>query len=601
MEKREMHASAEKGKEQHRRSDQRASLGKEEKLWEKVESDWAKEMRHMLGKIRHRIKRHRDRARSPPRHRRPIENNQVSSSVALPGSQSQTSSRSSSHSSQQRTSSHSSKSLTSPSRSRTSSLASPSSQSLTASSPNLLQSVSSHQSSSPVVSSCWPASQRTITSQISSPTDLRALQVSSHASSNSVQVSSPTMNSKLRPAEPSITEPGPKDDTTQTTGYLPKYPEYLKQPDRDENGIRLGKVKEQLPRQLEDQSQLFLVGIGIGALSTTTMLLKPGQAVSRAPNGDDSNQRGADGTRNSTTRGVEVKELPSRTMLGVTLRHSSTGEVANGIEVLFSSMSPDKQKQIQVEENAGVHGINTNSATGKYGITQNFASQETKATIPFRKFLVVEHSLLIDEVRTLIDSGPDGRGSKGSRLCLANLVTPSLGFQPIGERKGENFSDLGLWQLDNLKSHDSTVVHNCWRLLKFYETKPAITNHSIIDTSCCTEKWMKNGELCIGLVAGNELSNSNNIKTASNTLIISEVIILEESHENRETRVASECLKSTATNETALDIYSVATPFVILKERVLKLLVQQSRRYWEGRGSRMKMKFKIKAVSYHPP
>ncbi|CAH9140463.1 unnamed protein product [Cuscuta epithymum] len=40
---------------------------------------------------------------------------------------------------------------------------------------------------------------------------------------------------------------------------------------------------------------------------------------------------------------------------------------------------------------------------------------------------------------------------------------------------------------------------------------------------------------------------------------------------------------------------------VMMKVKEMKLLDQKPRRYWEGRGSRMKRKFKIKAVSYYPP
>ncbi|CAH9085544.1 unnamed protein product [Cuscuta epithymum] len=39
----------------------------------------------------------------------------------------------------------------------------------------------------------------------------------------------------------------------------------------------------------------------------------------------------------------------------------------------------------------------------------------------------------------------------------------------------------------------------------------------------------------------------------------------------------------------------------MMKVKEMKLLDQKPRRYWEGRGSRIKRKFKIKAVSYYPP
>ncbi|CAH9073174.1 unnamed protein product [Cuscuta europaea] len=243
---------------------------------------------------------------------------------------------------------------------------------------------------------------------------------------------------------------------------------------------------------------------------------------------------------------------------------------------------------IQVEENA----------MDENGFTHNIVSQETKAIIPFRQLLVVEHSLLIDEVRTLIDSGPDGRGSKGSGLGFANQLTPSLGFQPIGERKEEKFSDLGLWRLEYLKSHDSTVVHNCCQLLKFYETNPAITSNSVIDTSYRTEKWMKIGEVCMRLFEDLELSY---IKLASSTLIVSEERTSEEPHESKEKFVAIEGLKVNEENATSLDRSYAAETYVNWKDQLLKLSAQKSVRYWEGRGIMMKMKWKIKAVSYHPP
>ncbi|CAH9090411.1 unnamed protein product [Cuscuta epithymum] len=105
-----------------------------------------------------------------------------------------------------------------------------------------------------------------------------------------------------------------------------------------------------------------------------------------------------------------------------TVNHSSTGEMPNGVEAFFSSVFPDEQ--VQVDENAGVHGtnpnsatfnrsstgemssgvetffsalfpddliqvhgMNTNSATGENGFTQNAASQETDATIEDGIFL----------------------------------------------------------------------------------------------------------------------------------------------------------------------------------------------------------------------
>ncbi|CAH9089797.1 unnamed protein product [Cuscuta europaea] len=139
----------------------------------------------------------------------------------------------------------------------------------------------------------------------------------------------------------------------------------------------------------------------------------------------------------------------------------------------------------------------------------------------------------------------------------------------IRERKEENFPDLGLWRLENLTSHGSTVVHNLF---------------------------------CIRLVVDSELSNLSNLKSASNSLMTPEVRVLEEFFEKEELIVASKCLKATATNETAHDISSAAATSVILEVQVLKLLIQQTARYWEGRGARMKKMLKVnKALSYHPP
>ncbi|CAH9100870.1 unnamed protein product [Cuscuta europaea] len=68
-----------------------------------------------------------------------------------------------------------------------------------------------------------------------------------------------------------------------------------------------------------------------------------------------------------------------------------------------------------------------------------------------------------------------------------------------------------------------------------------------------------------------------------------------------ETCVVIEFLKVTEANETSLDFSSAAEMSVISKDLVLKFLVQQSVKYWEGRGARMKWKREIMAVSYHPP
>ncbi|CAH9052067.1 unnamed protein product [Cuscuta europaea] len=45
----------------------------------------------------------------------------------------------------------------------------------------------------------------------------------------------------------------------------------------------------------------------------------------------------------------------------------------------------------------------------------------------------------------------------------------------------------------------------------------------------------------------------------------------------------------------------LAVENVMMKVKEMKLPEQKTKRYWEGRGSRMKRKFKIKVVSYYPP
>ncbi|CAH9068654.1 unnamed protein product [Cuscuta europaea] len=71
-------------------------------------------------------------------------------------------------------------------------------------------------------------------------------------------------------------------------------------------------------------------------------------------------------------------------------------------------------------------------------------------------------------------------------------------------------------------------------------------------------------------------------------------------HNSKEVKIANIGILAEA-YETSLDISSAAEMFVISKDLVLKFLVQQSIKYWEGRGARMKWKWKIIVVSYHPP
>ncbi|CAH9101228.1 unnamed protein product [Cuscuta europaea] len=91
-------------------------------------------------------------------------------------------------------------------------------------------------------------------------------------------------------------------------------------------------------------------------------------------------------------------------------------------------------------------------------------------------------------------------------------------------------------------------------------------------------------------------------KFASSAVLVSEEKNNEELQKSTETFAAVECLKVTEVNETSLKISSAIERSMILKDLVLKsLLVHQPVKYWEGRGARMKCKWKIMADSYHPP
>ncbi|VFQ97785.1 unnamed protein product [Cuscuta campestris] len=124
----------------------------------------------------------------------------------------------------------------------------------------------------------------------------------------------------------------------------------------------------------------------------STVTENPGQAAPGAPNGEDSNHRGTEdasqGSEPNLPPGVEIGQPPNTEaagqrnirLFGVNVNRSSTGEMSSRVENFLRALFPGEQ--IQIDESASVHGMNTNPATGENGATQNTAaSQETGSIV----------------------------------------------------------------------------------------------------------------------------------------------------------------------------------------------------------------------------
>ncbi|CAH9120744.1 unnamed protein product [Cuscuta epithymum] len=257
----------------------------------------------------------------------------------------------------------------------------------------ILQTSSQTLVSSSQMSSQWLTSfRRSLNSKLLSPSSSQ-----SRTAPLSAQVSSPgtallKMNSELKPAEPSIMEPAPD--------VYPIHHEGSKTPERDTDGIRACKVKDQPSRKLEEgkvtdktqekriqalawksdhdemtigpdvfvpptglnplmyQSQSFLPGTGIGAFSLGTVSPKPGQSAPRVPNGEGSKELIAS-TTFSAIYGIPYTFLETKDdYIQPTGRPPDNPEGAENVEANSSSFSkPTLLEETSVEVAQGLSEV----------------------------------------------------------------------------------------------------------------------------------------------------------------------------------------------------------------------------------------------------
>lgn len=163
-------------------------------------------------------------------------------------------------------------------------------------------------------------------------------------------------------------------------------------------------------RGTEGNSSSITRGVEVRVLPIRTLVAAIPASVGRAPSdaprsymdfinsvlgrgqqfsfGNDNSSDASQGSEPNFPPGVEIGQPPNTEaagqrnirLFGVNVNRSSTGEMSSRVENFLRALFPGEQ--IQIDESASVHGMNTNPATGENGATQNTAaSQETGSIV----------------------------------------------------------------------------------------------------------------------------------------------------------------------------------------------------------------------------
>ncbi|CAH9077387.1 unnamed protein product [Cuscuta europaea] len=455
------------------------------------------------------------------------------------------------------------------------------------------------------------------------------------------------MNAELKPVEPSIKEPDPDDDTAQTTRYQSNHVEGLNPPEEDQNGIRVGKVKDQLSRQQEekvkvtykterriqalgwksnitvmnvrpdvfgspigpnsimDQSQPFLVGAGIGAFSPEVVLLKLGQAVSGAPSGEDSNPQGI---QLLTSPNDDVREQAVRALGNIagdvpTCRDLILGQIEADGEILYHTVyngrdrMTDHNKDFKVETPAGDSSLYTRPDKPKHDVWKAL-------------------KLFIDA-----GAGPAGRLTyRGelvdlTRQSLSKLANPIYINAIVGDTHPcPQDSDILKLVADRLR--DTSLLMTRCTLERLKEVHSVDGSISILDMEIVSDLAieMTKGFPFDPFVLPRDVVVCSQNAAEDGILSLDSIIVVMEA--NLGSSLDKILTAVTEPNQPAMEKWAEqndiggevdalgGSPKVkeaMMKIHAQKLKAQKSVKYWEGRGARMKRKGKIMADSYHPP